>query len=55
MEPHQTLRVDEINLSDLEFWTLPEDVREGAFKTLRDERPIAFFEEPEMELSLIHI
>ena len=53
MEPHQTLRVDEINLSDLEFWTLPEDVREGAFKTLRDERPIAFFEEPEMEFEFI--
>ena len=53
MEPHQTLHVDEINLSDLEFWTLPEDVREGAFKTLRDERPIAFFEEPEMEFEFI--
>jgi len=40
--------VDEINLSDLEFWTAPYDVREKAFATLRAERPIAFFEEPEV-------
>jgi cytochrome P450 len=53
MEPRQTLSVDEINLSDLEFWSLPEEVREGAFKTLREERPIPFFEEPEMELEFI--
>jgi cytochrome P450 len=38
--------VDELNMSDLEFWALPHEVREGAFKTLRRERPIAYFELP---------
>ena len=44
------LAVDEIDLSDLEFWARPYEEREGAFKTLRDERPISFhkeFEPPE--------
>jgi cytochrome P450 len=53
VEPRQTLRAEEIDLSDLEFWALPEDVREGAFKTLREERPIPFFEEPEIDLEWI--
>jgi cytochrome P450 len=44
------LSVDEINLSDLEFWALPDDVRDGAFKTLREQRPMPFFEEPEIDL-----
>jgi cytochrome P450 len=48
MEPKQTLAVDEINLSDIGFWSLPREEREGAFKTLRDERPLAFFDEPEL-------
>lgn len=38
--------VDDINLSDVEFWARPYDEREGAFRALRRERPIAFFEEP---------
>jgi cytochrome P450 len=42
------LSVDQINLSDIEFWARPWDEREGAFKTLRRERPLAFFEEPEI-------
>ncbi|HEY2428537.1 MAG TPA: cytochrome P450 [Acidimicrobiales bacterium] len=49
MKPTQTLRVDEINLSDEQFWMLPPEEREGAFKTLREERPLAFFEEPVIE------
>src|SRR3989440_9391809 len=49
MEPKQNLAVDEINLSELEFWTLPPEEREGAFKTLREQRPLAFFEEPEVD------
>jgi cytochrome P450 len=53
VEPQQTLSVDDIDLSDLEFWALPEEVREGAFKTLREERPIPFFEEPEIDLEFI--
>jgi cytochrome P450 len=47
MKPSQTLSVDEIDLSDIEgFWTLPMAEREGAFLTLREQRPIAFFAEP---------
>jgi cytochrome P450 len=43
----QTLSVDEIDLSSLDFWTLPIEEREGAFLTLREERPLPFFSEPE--------
>jgi methyl-branched lipid omega-hydroxylase len=47
MNPVQTLAVDEIDLSDLSgFWTLPIPEREGAFLTLRQQRPVAFFKEP---------
>jgi cytochrome P450 len=42
--------VDELDLSDFEFWALPHEVREGAFKTLRRERPIAYFDLPEVTL-----
>ena len=45
----QQLSVDSINLSDFDFWSLPLDEREAAFATLRRERPLAFFEEPEIE------
>ncbi len=45
MKPVQSLAVHDINLSDMDFWALPYDVREGAFLTLRNERPVAFFEE----------
>lgn len=41
------LSVDQIDLSDLEFWARPYEEREGAFKTLRDERPISFHRELE--------
>jgi cytochrome P450 len=47
MQPRSVLTVDEIDLADMEFWARPWDEREGAFLTLRRERPIAFFEEPE--------
>src|SRR3954447_213371 len=40
--------VDEINLSDLEFWALPLEQREAAFAALRRDRPFGFFEEPEI-------
>ncbi len=33
------------DLSAPEFWTLPREYREGAFKTLRDQQPISFWEE----------
>jgi cytochrome P450 len=45
----QSQLVDGIDLSDLEFWALPWTEREAAFKTLREKRPIAFFEEPEVD------
>jgi cytochrome P450 len=52
MEPITSLSVDEIDLSDLEgFWTRPLAEREGAFLTLRRERPMAFF--PEFEVPFI--
>jgi methyl-branched lipid omega-hydroxylase len=44
-----TLSVNDIDLSDLEFWARPWVEREAAFKTLRHERPIAFYEEPELD------
>ncbi len=50
MEPKQVLSVDEIKLSDLDFWQRPWDEREGAFLTLREERPISFHEENEVEI-----
>jgi cytochrome P450 len=45
--------VDDIDLSDLEFWAAPWADREAGFKTLRAKRPIAFFEEAEMPESAI--
>ena len=55
MKPRSVLTLDEIDLSDPEFWTLPWEEREGAFRLLRHERPLAFFEEPEIpgELALV--
>ena len=49
MKPQTVLSVDEINLSDLGFWARPWEEREGAFLTLRRERPMAYFKEPEMD------
>jgi cytochrome P450 len=50
-----TLPVDAFDLSDLEFWAQPWDVREAAFRALRAERPIAFYAEPELPESAIPI
>ncbi len=47
--PETDLRVDEIDLSSFDFWLLPEEEREAAFRKLRHERPVAFFAEPEIE------
>ncbi len=41
--------LDEIDLSDPEFWLKDRAYRDGAFKTLRDEAPFAFFEERVIE------
>ena len=45
MQPQQTIALDDIDLSDVEFWTRPLADREAAFATLR-EHPIQFFDEP---------
>ncbi|MFM8530578.1 MAG: cytochrome P450, partial [Ilumatobacteraceae bacterium] len=49
--PDQLPRVPlaDIDLSDPEFWTKDRPWREGAFRTLRDEAPFAFFEERVIE------
>jgi methyl-branched lipid omega-hydroxylase len=52
VQPRAVLSVDQIDLSDIEFWARPWDEREGAFQTLRRERPMAFFEEPEIPEAL---
>jgi len=53
MTIRETLPIKDIDLSDLEFWAEPWEVREAAFRTLRAERPIAFFEEPEIEIETV--
>ena len=42
------LGLDQIDLSDMEFWALPLEAREDAFATLRRERPVAHFDDPEL-------
>ncbi len=44
-EPKLPARVDEVDLSKIEFWARPAEEREGAFALLRRERPISFQEE----------
>ena len=48
MEPRELLTLDQINLSDIEFWSRPWEEREGAFQMLRRERPMGHFEDPEI-------
>ena len=48
MTPQPALALDQIDLSDFEFWARPLAEREAAFETLRRERPLAFFEEPDL-------
>jgi len=50
MQPRPVLALGEIDLSDLAFWLRPLPEREGAFQTLRRERPVAFFQEPELTI-----
>ncbi len=51
MQPERTLALDEIRLSEPDFWMRPLAEREGAFATLRAERPISFHEEWKFEFS----
>ena len=55
MEPRAVLTADEIDLSATEFWARPWDEREGAFQTLRRERPMPFYEEPEIPEALRYV
>ncbi len=48
MIPRSVLALDEIDLSELEFWNRPRDEREGAFQLLRRERPLPHFEDPDL-------
>jgi methyl-branched lipid omega-hydroxylase len=45
MQPRSVLSVDEIRLGDPAFWRRPTEEREGAFLTLRRERPVSFHEQ----------
>src|SRR4051794_33180758 len=38
----------DIRLGESHFWAAPDDEREAAFRTLRDEAPVKFFDEPEV-------
>ena len=53
MQPQQVLSVDEIDLSDIGFWGRPMEEREGAFQTLRDEKPLPFYAEPDIDIDWI--
>ena len=46
-----TMRVDDIDLSDMAFWALPLYEREQAFALLRAERPLAHFSDPDLTLT----
>jgi methyl-branched lipid omega-hydroxylase len=51
MKVDERYSVDELNIiADPDFWSMPHEVREGAFKTLREHKPIAFFDLPEIDL-----
>ena len=43
------MKLEDIDLSDSEFWAKPWDERNAAFATLRRENPIAYFPEPIVE------
>jgi cytochrome P450 len=47
MEPTADVALDDIDLSDVAFWLEPEEYREAAFRTLRQEAPVRFFAERE--------
>ena len=55
MTSSPALSLDDFDLSDLEFWAQPIEVREAAFRALRAERPIAFYEEMDLPDSAIPI
>ena len=48
-QPPPDIALSDINLGTFEFWELDDEVRDGAFATLRREAPITFFHEVAME------
>jgi len=52
MQPKPVLGADEIDVAAPDFWIRPTEEREGAFQTLRRERPIPFSEEPQANCPL---
>jgi methyl-branched lipid omega-hydroxylase len=48
-KPPPEVALADARLDELEFWELDDDIRDGAFATLRRESPITFFEVPQME------
>jgi methyl-branched lipid omega-hydroxylase len=50
MEPRRSLKAEDIDLSNPLFWALPLEDREGAFATLREERPLSFHQEPDIPI-----
>ncbi len=52
MEIQKVLSVDQIDLSDPEFWIRPLEEREGAFAVLRAENPVPFVKEREMPVGV---
>jgi len=49
VEPREVLTLDQIDLSDLDFWGRPWPEREGAFRTLRREDAKAYYDPPELD------
>jgi cytochrome P450 len=49
MDDLVTWRADDIDLSNLDFWRRPWSEHEEAFKVLRRDRPISFYDEPIIE------
>ena len=47
--PPPDVALSDVRLDQLDFWGLDDDIRDGAFATLRREAPITFFEVPELE------
>ena len=46
--PPPDVSLTDVDLGSLEFWERDDDLRDGAFATLRRESPITFFEVPEV-------
>ena len=45
-KPPPRVPLADIDLGSMEFWSWDDDLRDGAFATLRRESPITFFEAP---------